>query len=184
MNLHDEKTLREVLTFTYRVMVASCDLIACAQCAIENPVGDTPDAKLYAFYQVHAGDERGHDEWLLSDLDDDIPNEIDFTAACIAGTQYYLIRHVHPALLLGYMQALENPTPLSLIEELEAVHGKKLLRTWRHHAEVDGEHLKEIEEMIALMPDELKTKIEQNRQATLTLWNSTLKRYDHGNESV
>ncbi len=178
MNLHDEKVLRAQLTFVYRVMVASKILLSEAEEEL-GILGNDQFDELRCFFKKHYQEEESHAEWLLEDLGGSVSDDIDFTAACVAGTQYYLIKHVHPALLLGYMQALENPAPLALIEELEAVHGKQLLRTWRHHAEVDKDHLKEIEAIIALMPDDLKQKIEQNRIATLTLWNSTLKRYDH-----
>jgi hypothetical protein len=175
MNLHDEKILRLQLTFVYRVIIASEELLR--EAIVNMTFEDDFDDELHLFYEKHRREEREHAEWLLEDLNGLVTTDIDWTAACVAGTQYYLIKHVHPALLLGYMQALEVPVPISMIEELENIHGKSLLRTWRHHAEVDGEHAKEIEKMIAIAPAYLQEKIEQNRQATIQLWNSTLTRY-------
>ena len=59
----------------------------------------------------------------------------------MAGSQYYLIYHVDPAALLGYMAALECfPMPLEQVEALERAHGADLCRTLRYHAAHDIEH--------------------------------------------
>jgi hypothetical protein len=106
------------------------------------------------YYTLHALEEQGHDRRLLDDLaalgvgDDraflELPNR---HIAAMVGSQYYLIRHYHPALLLGYIAfCLGHPPGREAIESLRARSGTShdVWRTYRFHADVDPCHLEEL----------------------------------------
>jgi hypothetical protein len=124
------------LGFMYHVMRASENLLHVG-CEVAR------DPLLLDFYVDHLKEETGHADWLQKDLIEagadfgTIPRE----AMLMAGVQYYLLYHVSPASLLGYMAALECfPLPLSDVEILEFAHGTSLLRTLRYHSEHDPDH--------------------------------------------
>ena len=137
-DLTNPTVMAQNLNWLYHLMVASENLLCvAANCSYGH--GDP----LHLYFLEHLQEERGHAEWLRADMQSadiqvgGIPREI----MLAVGVQYYLVYHVNPAALLGYMLALEAfPTPMAQIELLEAVHGKKLLRTIRHHAEHDIAH--------------------------------------------
>lgn len=106
------------------------------------------------YYTLHALEEQGHDRWLLDDLavlgvgDEraflELPNR---HVAAMVGSQYYLIRHYHPALLLGYIAFCEgHPLRREAIEGLQArsATSPRVWRTYRFHAEEDPHHLEEL----------------------------------------
>lgn len=137
VDLRDRSRLLANLTFMHQLMVAAEPLL---ELAIEYSDGSLRD-----YFVQHLEEERGHAPWLADDLASagvDIkasgPSRI---AVALAGGMYYMIRHVSPACLLGYMLVLECfPPALADIAELENLHGKDLLRTVRHHAEHDPDH--------------------------------------------
>jgi hypothetical protein len=106
------------------------------------------------YYTLHALEEQGHDRWLLDDLtalgvgDDEAFLQLpDRNIADMVGSQYYLIRHYHPALLLGYIAFCEgNPPPLEAVEALRARSATtpRIWRTYRFHAQEDPHHLEEL----------------------------------------
>jgi hypothetical protein len=109
--------------------------------------------KLRKYYLEHVKEECDHADWLKADLltvgikVEEIPLYRESVA--MAGSQYYLMYHHHPASLLGYMAVLEGfPVPLSFVDTVEKLHGKDLFRTVRFHAEHDLEHRKELFKMI------------------------------------
>lgn len=109
------------------------------------------------YFAGHWKEEQGHEAWLARDLADVGFNmeaaPLIRRAVELAGAQYYLIRHVAPECLLGYMAVLEGfPMPLATVDLLEKIHGKPLLRTLRYHAEHDLEHRKEVFRMIDANP--------------------------------
>jgi hypothetical protein len=129
------------LIFAYQVITASERLL---HEAAQESTGTLRD-----YYISHLEEERGHAEWLENDLKTQGVNvreqPLIRVAVAMAGTQYYLIKHVDPAALLGYMAVLEGlPTSLEAVDLLEAMHGKELLKTLRFHAEHDLEHRKEL----------------------------------------
>lgn len=145
LNLGDIDTLKTNLAFMHQVIAASERLL---EEAASEASGD-----LKAYYLAHLEEERQHEKWLADDL---LSHGVDVKklplmrkAVEMAGSQYYLIKHVHPACLLGYMAVLEGfPMPLELVDQLEQLHGKQLIRTLRFHAEHDPEHRKEVFRMI------------------------------------
>lgn len=117
--------------------------------------------ELKDYYTKHLVEERGHDEMLLEDLKGlgvgSVP--FNFSAALVAGSQYYLIAHEHPALLLGYMIALERePMPMEMVKSLEVQHGASL-SALAHHAEHDRAHLKDLVEQFMLLPASLQERV-------------------------
>src|SRR5258708_26977112 len=132
----------ENLKFLYWCCVAREDLL---REGFDTPCGPG----LAEYYRSHLEEERGEISILEEDLKAagvegtlKIPNHI---AMAMIGTQYYLIKHVHPVSLLGYMAVEEAaPTPIEVIEALESTHGKDLFRFLRLHAIKDQQHTKEL----------------------------------------
>ena len=86
----------------------------------------------------------------------------------MVGTQYYLLKHVHPAALLGYMAVVEcDPVPEEVVDLLERAHGKDLMRFMRFHALKDLEHRKELFEIIDLTPGQLRRLISDSTENVL-----------------
>lgn len=161
--LDDFDVLKRGLTFVYQLIVASTPLLAFAILRAEGP--------LKAYYQEHLKEEQGHDEMLRQDLErmgvtEFPPNHL---AAQIAGSQYYLIAHTHPALLLGYMHALERDSlPVEEVDRLSNLHGVELTAL-RHHAKHDPEHRKDLERVIASLPNEQQELVRWNEGWTRAL---------------
>lgn len=148
LDLRDKAVLAANLCFLYHTMKASEHLLHVG-------VLTSVDVNLRDYYTKHLEEEEGHADWLLRDLTEGgvdsstIPRQ----SMQMAGVQYYLMFHVNPASLLGYMAALECfPAPMELIEQLEALHGKPLLRTMRYHSEHDPKHAKDLLAFIDLRP--------------------------------
>lgn len=111
------------------------------------------DGELEEYFIRHLEEEQHHAEWLAEDLlhlDIDVTKEpIKRQAAAMAGTQYYLIKHIKAECLLGYMAVIEGfPIDIKFVECLEQAHGKEAFRTLRLHGEEDIEHAKELFEII------------------------------------
>lgn len=152
----DRKALIANLGFIYKVIVASAPLL---RFAIERADGDLRD-----YYKEHLEEETGHDEMLLDDLKrlgvEDFPP--DHIAAQLAGSQYYFIAHEHPAMLLGYMHALErNSMRVEDVDSLSALHGAELTAL-RHHAVHDPGHKEDLERVIAGLDPAMRLRVEWN----------------------
>jgi hypothetical protein len=152
--------------FLYHVMKASENLL---EVAAKESVGD----ELHAYFVEHLEEERSHDEWLAKDL---LSAGVDVRISVVpriavemAGSMYYLIYHVDPVAHLGYMAALEGmPMPLEVVELLEKIHGKKLLRTLRYHAENDIDHSSQLNKVLDALPDSRKSIVWHTAAATAT----------------
>lgn len=153
--------MRDYLAHCYQLIVASEPLLEQAVRALGL---DGWEGDLRAFYAKHLEDERHHAAWLLEDLGG-YAGTLHYGVAAVAGTAYYLILHVHPVALLGYMLALES-TPISpeLIEAVSAERGEKATRVLRLHAEEDPKHAAELEEAAARIPDEWKPLVVNTRR--------------------
>lgn len=150
------------LIFWYQIIIASEPLL---EDAISYLADDGFEGELKAFYRKHLEDERNHAKWLREDIGD---REIglNLTAAQLAGTQYYLIRHVHPVCLMGYMIALEGgEIPDALIEQIEAELGPNASRTVKIHAKADPFHIQELRAFP--IPEEYRNLVEVSRLQTL-----------------
>ena len=140
-NFADKKVLATDLLLMQQVIAASENLMVQAE--------KLSKEKMKEYFKSHLDEELDHAKWLADDL---LTWDIDVTkhpimreAAELAGLQYYLIFHRSPACLLGYMMVLEGlPFPIDVLEQLEEVHGKDILKTLRYHAVNDLEHRKEL----------------------------------------
>lgn len=158
--------LRANLCFLHGTMTASEGLLQAAirKCEVDD---------LGLYFTRHLAEENGHLAMLEADLQALGVNTIlKFPAAAqLAGAQYYYIEHDHPALLLGYMAALEGNAPsLAQVTALEAEHGP--LKCTRHHALHDVEHTRELHEEIDRLPESLRARVIENLQWTMSDFNS------------
>jgi hypothetical protein len=102
---------------------------------------------LEQYYGRHLEEERGHLDWLECDMRNlgVERNPLDSIAMALIGTQYYLINHVHPSALLGYLLVFEGePVSISKVEALEDIYGSGNLTFLRRHAETDVVHREEL----------------------------------------
>lgn len=170
------------MVWLYHVIKASEGLL---KAAIANSTGELRD-----YYVEHLTEETGHAAWLADDLlsigirveDTQAPQ----TAIQMAGGQYYLINHVNPAALLGYMVVLECfPAPLEYVDQLEMAHGTQALRTFRFHAEHDVDHGADVLAMIDQLSDEDKKVVEQSAAQTCMYFSAHLhqmRKYEEESE--
>ena len=133
------------MLFLYQVMLATTGML---EEAIKHSEG-----QLKEYFISHLAEEQHHAEWLAEDLlelgVDVMKQPTKRHAAAMAGTQYYLIKHVKPECLLGYMATIEGfPASLEFVEYIESIHGKKPFRTLRIHAEEDVTHAQELFDII------------------------------------
>jgi hypothetical protein len=152
----ERQILVGTLSFVYRMIVASEPLLelACTKAK----------GALLAYYRQHLEEERAHDEMLLDDLKRLGVGEVPrfHSAAAVAGSQYYLLQHDDPALLLGYMRALESSSmPVATVDSLSERHGVDLTAL-RHHALHDPHHKADLDAMIASLEPELRARVEWN----------------------
>jgi pyrroloquinoline quinone (PQQ) biosynthesis protein C len=147
------------LILLHQIIRASVPLMEAARCEAVKLASSDPVAQRLADYLArHIEEEKDHDEWLLEDLEsvglsrqqilDRIPMP---TTASFVGTQYYWIYHHHPVGLLGYIWLLEgNPATPEGCDNLERRTGlpKSLFRTYRMHAELDPQHVQELDNLI------------------------------------
>jgi hypothetical protein len=153
-----------ILAFWYQVIIASEQLLRDSVALLKDE-GWEKDLK--QFYQKHLEDELNHAKWLKEDLGS---HEVvlHYGAAQLAGMAYYLILHVHPVALMGYMMALEgNKIPLEFVESIEREHGATAARTLRLHAEEDPGHYEELSSF-EIAP-EWRDLVENTRIQTLKL---------------
>lgn len=160
------------LIFLHDVVVTSEQLLIEAV----DSIGLLPESafhpRLAQYYRSHLDEERDHVKWLREDLNSVGVNMAaalpDKLAMAMAGSQYYLLKHKHPAALLGYMAVLEgDPTPMEVVESLEHAYGSKLLRFARIHAVKDLEHRKELFDVIDAAPESLHGLIAYSTENTL-----------------
>lgn len=142
------------LIFLYHVIVASEDLLRAA-------IWKTTDPKLREYFENHLKEERDHAKWLAEDLksvDVDVERfEAPLVAIQMAGSLYYLIFHVHPAALLGYMRVLESwPMDKARLAEIGKQYPEGLTRTVRYHIDHDPDHLKDLTAIIESLPEQRK----------------------------
>lgn len=125
--------------------------------------GDEVAAALAGYLARHADEERGHDGWLLEDLeatgsdrDEALRRLPSARVATLVGAQYYWLRHYHPVTLLGHMAVVEGYSPQpGFSERLRELSGypKEAFRALSRHERLDIHHKRELYETIdALSP--------------------------------
>lgn len=172
LDLTNPQVFIKNLVWLYQIMSASENLMVVA--------AKESSGRLKRYLHEHLSEEADHAKWLAEDLATvgvSAPAQpLMRSAVELAGTQYYLIHHVSPACLLGYMAVLEGfPFPVSVCDELEQLYGKSLLRCLRYHAENDLEHRKELFRVIDEVDNPL---VYQNAIRTQYLINEAF-RADH-----
>ena len=170
MRLFNKRYLIENLCFMYGVIIASAPLL-------EFAISHLEDGDLQDYYRRHLTQETGHDQMLLNDLAGlGITDVAEYhQAAQIAGSQYYLVAHDHPALLLGYMHFLEsNALNEEMVASIEAHHGVDLECLY-HHAKADPAHTKELEAQISKLDAKLRERVIWNERATARFFNSVIE---------
>lgn len=118
-----------------------------------------------AYFAEHLDEERGHARWLEQDIKNlgADPCGLDYAAVAFAGSQYYLIKHVSPLALLGYMAVLEGyPMSDEHIAKIEELYPDSA-HTLKYHAIHDKDHRAELMRQLELVPDELHD---------LVIWNA------------
>jgi hypothetical protein len=160
------------LVFLYHCIVASERLL---ERAVERSTGD-----LEAYFRAHLEEERGHDEWLAQDLAsvgvDVKKTQIPVEAMEMVGCVYYLIEHVDPVALLGYMNALERSPDDDLMTRFEKNYPPSLLRTLRYHAFHDREHARDIRNMILKATPTQQQLITQTYTQTILYFQRALQK--------
>lgn len=151
----------EFLFASYGVTAASAPAMGMAAQRCRDLHDEPLGEPLRAYYLEHAEEERDHGEWLLSDLAslgidrrrvlDRLPYP---AAAALVGSQYYWIRHVHPAAYLGYIAVLECPTDAVFLREVSERTGIPLSSMSCHlrHAELDPGHVAEFDAALDALP--------------------------------
>jgi hypothetical protein len=133
------------------------------------------------YFERHIEEERGHDDWVLDDLEligvdregvlRQVPSP---TAARLVGAQYYWILHYHPVALFGYFAVKEGfPPKPALIDELIARTGypREAFHAFAAHGEIDPQHLEELYEALNSLPltKEQETLVGLSAIATMEL---------------
>lgn len=109
----------------------------------------------------HAGEELGHDRWVVSDLrdlgmTDQKIERIQPSSPCarMIGLEYYYAAHANPVGLFGWMFVLESlggkvgGSIASAIDELLGLNGKAMYFL-RGHAEADAHHSEDLYNVIS-----------------------------------
>lgn len=150
------------LIFFYHTMIASEQLLIEAEERSEGP--------LQAYFREHLEEERGHARWLAEDLQSVgikvSETQIPVEAVEMVGSVYYMVFHVEPCALLGYMQALERED-WPLLPQWRKDHPPSLLRTLEYHAEHDPTHARDLKRIIGTLTTDQKALVEQTRNRTL-----------------
>jgi hypothetical protein len=150
------------LIFLYHCMIASESLLIEAEKRAEGT--------LKRYFAAHLEEERGHDCWLAEDLASVgilVKNtKIPLEAVEMVGTIYYMVFHVEPCALLGYMHVLERGEH-PLMTQWESQYPASLLRTLKYHEEHDREHQAELDRIIETLSPTQKAIVAQTRERTL-----------------
>jgi hypothetical protein len=156
----------QYLITTHGVIRASVPLMETARDRARAMAAADPDdgvaAGLEAYLDTHIPEERGHDEWLLDDLEllgydraSVVGRTPPPTVAAVVGAQYYWILHHDPVAILGYIAVLEGypPTP-ELTEALirRTGHPRKAFRTMLAHGVLDPRHRDDLDAAIDALP--------------------------------
>jgi len=122
---------------------------------------DPVAAQLVEYYAEHAEEEVDHDDWLLDDLESLGLSRQDVLArmpspnvAALVGSQYYWIENHHPIAFMGYLAVLERPSDPGYYRRVVERTGlpPESMRTLLHHAELDTEHLEELDNQLDNLP--------------------------------
>lgn len=152
----------EFLFAIYGVTASSAPAMrAAAKRCAGKLLNDPLAAWLHDYYQEHAQEEAGHEQWLLDDLASlGIPPERVLqrlpycSVAALVGVQYYWMFHVHPLAYLGYIAVVEAPTSIDFLEEVSRRIDIPLSSMTGHvmHARLDPDHVAEFDAALDSLP--------------------------------
>ncbi|ABF40054.1 hypothetical protein Acid345_1051 [Candidatus Koribacter versatilis Ellin345] len=147
----------------YAVVRGGLSVMEIAQRRAEELSANDPVAAILAdYYAKHLVEERGHDEWLLEDMEhcgidrqhaiERIPSG---AVAALIGAQQFWVLQEHPVAFLGYVSVVEgNPPVQTHINEIRDATGypDASFRSLREHADVDTGHAAELRGLIDSLP--------------------------------
>ena len=149
---------RDYLLTMHWMIRASVPLMEEAVSVAQGLPADPVTRGLIAYLEAHIAEERGHDDWLLEDLEvlgsdrsTVLARPPSATVAAMVGAQYYWIRHHHPVALLGYITIMEGYPPApAVVDAIESRTGlpPDAFRTLRLHASLDPGHGHELDAAI------------------------------------
>jgi hypothetical protein len=152
----------EFLIMTHGIIRASVPLMETALTTARTLPDDEVSVLLADYLEHHIPEERGHDDWLLGDLEsigvprDQVLSRIPSPAiAALVGSQYYWAQHVHPVGLLGYIAMFEGYPPTRPdIERVQAAtgYGPEAFRTLLLHADLDTQHGDDLDDLLDSLP--------------------------------
>jgi hypothetical protein len=154
----------EFLASLYGVARGAVPLMmrALERCEELAAVGDPVAEGLAPFLAQHIPDERGHDVWLLEDIealggDARQLRELPPSAAIASmnGAQLWWIEHAHPVAFVGHAEVLEcSPPEVEMLDDFERRSGvpAAAMRFLRRHAVIDLRHREEIHRTIDGLP--------------------------------
>lgn len=158
-----EQVFLKHMEFLYHSISASVPLMEAALQRSQEISDSCPVAAILVPYlSKHIEEERGHDQWLLDDLEllgrstADIQSQIPPTSvATQIGSQYYYINHVHPLAVIAFLAVIEGSPPEK--EALDRVVAstnipKEALRTFYKHSDIDRFHSQELWDLIDELP--------------------------------
>lgn len=138
------------------LMQAAADV--CARMRASDPLVDG----MYTYLTKHIPEERGHDEWVLDDLEQmGVPRKEALaripppSVAALAGAQYYWIHHVHPVALLGFIAVLEGTPPDVEYFELTADRAglpRSAFSNLLLHGKLDPQHRDDLDHALDALP--------------------------------
>jgi len=119
-------------------------------------------AGLTDYLHKHSEEERGHDEWLLQDLQSVGVDSTELLSrppsgavAALIGAQYYWVLHYHPVCILGYLMVIEgDPPSRRSLQDLQSRSGlpPSAFRTMLEHADLDIGHAAELADLLDRLP--------------------------------
>jgi hypothetical protein len=152
----------EYLCTMHCIVRSSVPLMQAAIERAEQLEDDPVAAGVAAYLSDHVGEEAGHDQWILQDIEATgrDPNEPlrripPASVAAVVGSQYYWIRHHHPAALMGHIAVMEGyPPSVRLAEHLQerTGYGPDAFRSLARHAMLDIHHRDEFLEVVDALP--------------------------------
>ncbi|HEY3182393.1 MAG TPA: iron-containing redox enzyme family protein [Gaiellaceae bacterium] len=152
----------EYLCTMHCIVRSSVPLMQAAIARSHELEGDPVAAGVAAYLSEHVGEEMGHDEWVLQDLEatgrdrnEPLHRIPPPSVAAVVGSQYYWIRHHHPVALMGHIAVMEGyPPTVRLAEHLQVRtgYGPDAFRSLARHAMLDIHHRDEFLEVVDTLP--------------------------------
>lgn len=153
---------QEYLCTMHCIVRSSVPLMETAIARAHELEGDPVAAGVAAYLESHVDEERGHDEWVLQDLEatgfdrnEPLRRIPPPAVAALVGSQYYWIRHHHPVALLGHIAVVEGyPPSVSLAQTLEqrTGFGPDAFRSLARHSMLDIHHRDEFLDALDALP--------------------------------